>query len=107
MLTNSQMDSRATFACLLLGQPTLRRRLRRQPVDLRRESSPRRARRDVRMTTTAPSLELPVPDGWPVPPDQAAYHGLPGAIVSKLAPNTEADPVAILTQLLIACGAMI
>ena len=28
MLTNSQMDSRATFACLLLGQPTLLRRLR-------------------------------------------------------------------------------
>ena len=28
MLTNSEMDSRATFACLLLGQPTLRRRLR-------------------------------------------------------------------------------
>ena len=28
MLTNSQMDSRATFACVLLGQPTLRRRLR-------------------------------------------------------------------------------
>lgn len=28
MLTNCEMDSRATFACLLLGQPTLRRRLR-------------------------------------------------------------------------------
>jgi type II secretory pathway predicted ATPase ExeA len=28
MLTNSQMDSRATFACLLLGQPTLRKRAR-------------------------------------------------------------------------------
>jgi type II secretory pathway predicted ATPase ExeA len=28
MLTNAEMDSRATFACLLLGQPTLRRRLR-------------------------------------------------------------------------------
>ncbi|MGH2944372.1 MAG: ExeA family protein, partial [Solirubrobacteraceae bacterium] len=28
MLTNQEMDSRATFACLLLGQPTLRRRLR-------------------------------------------------------------------------------
>ena len=28
MLTNSEMDSRATFACLLLGQPTLRHRLR-------------------------------------------------------------------------------
>ena len=32
---------------------------------------------------------------------------LAGAIVEKLAPNTEADPVAILTQLLVACGAMI
>ena len=28
MLTNSEMDSRATFACLLLGQPALRRKLR-------------------------------------------------------------------------------
>jgi len=61
------------------------------------------------MTTTPsrPVMELPVPDGWPAPPDPAAYHGLAGAIVERLAPNTEADPVAILTQLLIACGAMI
>jgi len=28
MLTNAEMDSRSSFACLLLGQPTLRRRLR-------------------------------------------------------------------------------
>jgi type II secretory pathway predicted ATPase ExeA len=28
LLTNADMDSRAPFACLLLGQPTLRRRLR-------------------------------------------------------------------------------
>ena len=28
MLTIFEMDSRATFACLLLGQPTLRRKLR-------------------------------------------------------------------------------
>ena len=46
-------------------------------------------------------------DGWPAPPDPAAYHGLAGAIVERLAPHTEADPVAILTQLLIACGAML
>jgi len=52
-------------------------------------------------------MELPAPDGWPAPPDPAAYHGLAGAIVERLAPNTEADPVAILTQLLIACGAML
>jgi len=50
---------------------------------------------------------LPVPAGWPAPPDQAAYHGLPGQLVQKIAPNTEADPVAILAQLLIACGALI
>jgi hypothetical protein len=50
---------------------------------------------------------LAAPAGWPAPPDQAAYHGLPGQIVAKIAPNTEADPVAILAQLLVACGALI
>ena len=55
----------------------------------------------------AVSSELPAPAGWPAPPDDAAYHGLPGAIVEKIAPHTEADPVAILTQLLIAAGALI
>ena len=52
-------------------------------------------------------ITLPTPAGWPAPPDDAAYHGLPGAIVQKIAPNTEADPVAIVTQLLVACGALI
>jgi hypothetical protein len=50
---------------------------------------------------------IPPPAGWPAPPDPAAYHGLPGAIVEKIAPNTEADPVAILAQLLVACGAIV
>jgi hypothetical protein len=50
---------------------------------------------------------LPAPAGWPPPPDREAFHGLPGAIVQKIAPNTEADPVAILTQLLVCCGALI
>lgn len=49
----------------------------------------------------------PPPDGWPAPPDPAAYHGLPGQIVGRIAPHTEADPAAILTQLLVACGALI
>jgi hypothetical protein len=53
------------------------------------------------------AMALAAPAGWPAPPDTAAYHGLPGAIVAKIAPNTEADPVAILTQLLVACGALI
>jgi hypothetical protein len=54
------------------------------------------------------ALPLPPPPAdWPAPPEQAAYHGLPGAIVAKIAPHTEADPAAILTQLLVCCGAMI
>ncbi len=49
----------------------------------------------------------PPPADWPAPPDQVAYHGLPGQIVTKIAPHTEADPAAILTQLLVCCGALI
>jgi hypothetical protein len=50
---------------------------------------------------------LPVPSGWPEPPDSAAYHGLAGEIVQAIAPHTEADPVAVLVQLLVAYGALI
>src|SRR6202522_2544361 len=44
---------------------------------------------------------------WPTDPGPDAYHGLPGEIVAQLAPHTEADPVAILTQLLVAFGAAV
>jgi len=47
---------------------------------------------------------LPAPAGWPAPPGPVAYHGLIGEIVRTLEPETEADPVAILTQLLITFG---
>jgi hypothetical protein len=50
-------------------------------------------------------VTLPVPDGWPAAPDPAVYHGLAGEIVNRIAPETEADPVAILSQLLVAFGA--
>jgi hypothetical protein len=54
------------------------------------------------------ALPLPPPPAdWPAPPQQIAYHGLPGAIVAKIAPHTEADPAAILTQLLVCCGALV
>ena len=49
----------------------------------------------------------PPPADWPMPPDPVAYHGLPGQIVTRIAPHTEADPAAILTQLLVCCGALI
>jgi hypothetical protein len=51
-----------------------------------------------------PGPVLAAPPGWPAAPSQAAYHGLLGEIVTKLAPETEADPVAILAQLLVAFG---
>jgi Protein of unknown function (DUF3987) len=50
---------------------------------------------------------LPAPEGWPEPPAPAAYHGLAGEIVGAIAPHTEADPVAVLVQLLVAYGALI
>src|SRR4051794_28051232 len=48
---------------------------------------------------------LPAPADWPTPPVPAVYHQLLGEIVERIAPHTEADPIAILTQLLIAFGA--
>ena len=46
-------------------------------------------------------------DGWPEPPAPAAFAGLAGALVEALAPHTEADPAAILAQLVVAVGSMI
>jgi len=54
-----------------------------------------------------PNTVLAAPAGWPAPPDRAAYHELLGEIVHQIAPHTEADPVAILTQLLVAFGAAV
>jgi hypothetical protein len=54
-----------------------------------------------------PTAVLAAPPGWPQAPDDDAYQGLPGAIVEAVAPHTEADPVAILGQLLIGAGSLI
>jgi hypothetical protein len=53
------------------------------------------------------SLTVATPAGWPEPPAADAFHGLVGQIVNRIAPHTEADPVAILAQLLVCCGALI
>jgi hypothetical protein len=49
------------------------------------------------------SLTSPSQD-WPAPPSDTAYHGPLGELVHLINPHTEADPVAILTQLLVAFG---
>lgn len=41
---------------------------------------------------------------WPDPPAPEAYHGLAGDIVRAIEPTSEADPVALLVQLLVAFG---
>ncbi len=59
--------------------------------------------------TSAPADDgtLPPPAGWPARPDPAVYHELLGEIVGTIAPHTEADPIAILSQLLVAFGATV
>jgi hypothetical protein len=42
---------------------------------------------------------------WPEPPEEAVYRGLAGEIVRVFEPQTEADPLAVLVQLLTAFGA--
>ncbi len=41
---------------------------------------------------------------WPTPLKPCAYHGVLGEIVNAVAPQTEADPAAILVQLLVMLG---
>ena len=58
----------------------------------------------VEQPAHTPRQVVPAPAGWPAAPGPAAYHGLLGEIVRALEPETEADPIAILTQLLVAFG---
>ena len=44
------------------------------------------------------------PNDWPLPAANDAYHGLMGDIVRTVEPHTEADPVALLIQLLVSYG---
>jgi uncharacterized protein CbrC (UPF0167 family) len=43
---------------------------------------------------------------WPDAPDAAAFHGPAGEFVLRTAPHTEADPMALLMQFLVAFGAL-
>jgi len=53
----------------------------------------------------ATSIRERVP--WPSPLDDAAFQGLIGEIARTVAPHTEADPAAILLQVLVAFGALV
>jgi hypothetical protein len=61
----------------------------------------------VGVTVEEPSDEQPHKDPWPQALSRAAYVGIVGDIVDVLAPHTEADPVALLVQLLAMFGSVI
>lgn len=49
-------------------------------------------------------VHLDPPAHWPLAPREPAYHGVAGELARLVEPYTEADPVAILSQFLIAFG---
>jgi hypothetical protein len=51
----------------------------------------------------SPEKPKAVEIGWPII-DEAAYHGFAGRVVRIVEPHSEADPVAILIQLLVCVG---
>ncbi|MBV9085606.1 MAG: DUF3987 domain-containing protein, partial [Acidobacteriaceae bacterium] len=56
-----------------------------------------------------PRNERPHPQttpAWPSNIDQAAFHGIAGEFVRTVDPHTEADPVAMLLQVLVGCGVL-
>ena len=59
-------------------------------------------------TPTTPTI-LPIGayPGWPEPLGPAALRGFAGQVVEQIAPTTEADPTAVLVQLLVAFGNLV
>lgn len=51
-----------------------------------------------------PTQTTPLPALWPAPADPLAFHRLAGAVVRLIEPHTEADPIALLVQLLVMFG---
>lgn len=49
---------------------------------------------------------VPLADDWPEPMAEEAFHGLAGDLVRAIEPETEADPVALLANFLIAAGVL-
>jgi hypothetical protein len=56
---------------------------------------------------TGPTPRYSGAPGWPDPLDRQAFYGLAGEIVSAIEPHTEADPAALLIQLLVGFGNLV
>jgi hypothetical protein len=85
------------------GWPTLETLLRGDGPEV-----VRRARDWLGIADKAPpEFPLPAEPPWPAPLAEEAYHGLAGDAVRVLGPASEADPAALLFQLLVAFGNII
>jgi hypothetical protein len=62
---------------------------------------------DRKSTPATPSLLPPQENPWPEPPAEEAFHGPAGQVVRLIEPASEADPVAILIQILIGFGNLV
>jgi Bifunctional DNA primase/polymerase, N-terminal/Protein of unknown function (DUF3987) len=73
------------------------------------EAVVRRVRNWLGMSAGSRVGDVPIPETlpWPDPPGEEAFHGLAGDIVRAIEPASEADPVAILVQTLVAFGNVI
>jgi hypothetical protein len=81
------------------------------------ERNGRGSESEVRVTATGQCTDSSASDAgaqeksninkWPEPPAPEAYYGLAGQIVNEIAPNTEADPAALLVHLLVGTGNII
>jgi hypothetical protein len=68
----------------------------------------RRVRDWLGLSVAAEVAEVtPEPLPWPDPPAEEAFHGLAGRVVRAIEPASEADPAALLVQLLVAFGNVI
>lgn len=63
--------------------------------------------RPVRLSDPSHSSLSSQSNTWPAPMDAAAFHGLAGEFVRLVLPRSEADPVALLAQLLVSFGSVI
>jgi len=72
-----------------------------------------RITRTIREPGARPDAPTSKPNGhdksrqWPLLNTEHAHIGLPGKIVAAIKPNTEADPVAILFNFLVAFGSAV
>ena len=58
-------------------------------------------------TRYRPDLPQSMPNQWPPPLEEEAFHGLAGEVVRAIEPHTEADPAAVLINFSVAFGSAV